>query len=162
MIDVCPVGALTDKTFRFKNRVWFTRPLDAHRDCPTCCGKVTLWNRGDEVLRVTARKDEWGEVQSYDGKPGWICNTCRFDKKDMGDWVVEHPTNISRHSVISANHYVDTKKPKEILPDVMGGRKAKLLMDIHDVSDVNKPEIDLSKIPGPATSLTFTTKEQQQ
>jgi len=26
MIDVCPVGALTDKTFRFKNRVWFTKP----------------------------------------------------------------------------------------------------------------------------------------
>ena len=24
VIDVCPVGALTDKTFRFKNRVWFT------------------------------------------------------------------------------------------------------------------------------------------
>jgi NADH-quinone oxidoreductase subunit G len=23
MIDVCPVGALTDKTFRFKSRVWF-------------------------------------------------------------------------------------------------------------------------------------------
>ena len=25
MIDVCPVGALTDRTFRFKNRVWFTK-----------------------------------------------------------------------------------------------------------------------------------------
>src|SRR6186997_3093386 len=78
MIDVCPVGALTDRTFRFKNRVWFTKPVDAHRDCPTCCGKVTMWNRGDEVLRVTARKDQWAEVQSYEGKPGWICNDCRF------------------------------------------------------------------------------------
>lgn len=26
MIDVCPVGALTDNTFRFKSRVWFTKP----------------------------------------------------------------------------------------------------------------------------------------
>ena len=42
MIDVCPVGALTDRTFRFKNRVWFTKPMDAHRDCAKCCGKVTL------------------------------------------------------------------------------------------------------------------------
>jgi NADH-quinone oxidoreductase subunit G len=40
VIDVCPVGALTDRTFRFKNRVWFTKPVDAHRDCPTCKGKV--------------------------------------------------------------------------------------------------------------------------
>ena len=51
VIDVCPVGALTDKTFRFKNRVWFLKPMDAHRDCPTCSGRVTLWNRGDEVYR---------------------------------------------------------------------------------------------------------------
>src|SRR6201999_658942 len=40
MIDVCPVGALTDKTFRFKSRVWFLKPYDAHRDCPKCSGKV--------------------------------------------------------------------------------------------------------------------------
>src|SRR5690625_7700716 len=39
VIDVCPVGALTDKTFRFKNRVWFLKPVDAHRDCPDCSGK---------------------------------------------------------------------------------------------------------------------------
>ena len=155
MIDVCPVGALTDKTFRFKNRVWFTKPVDAHRDCPTCCGKVTLWNRGDEVLRVTGRKDEWGEVQSYDGKPGWICNDCRFDKKKLSDWVIEGPTKISRHSVISANHYVGAKKPQETIAEVMGGRQPKLLMDIHSISDVNDPSVDLSEIAGPATGATF-------
>ncbi|MCX8019494.1 MAG: 2Fe-2S iron-sulfur cluster-binding protein [Chitinophagaceae bacterium] len=153
MIDVCPVGALTDKTFRFKNRVWFTKPVDAHRDCDTCCGKVTLWFRGDDVLRVTARKDEWGEVQTFDGKPGWICNECRFHKKKKSDWIIEGPTRISRHSVISQGHYVGLKIPKETLPDVMDGRPPKLLMDIHDVSDVNK--VDLSALPGPATSDTF-------
>jgi NADH-quinone oxidoreductase subunit G len=99
VIDVCPVGALTDKTWRFKNRVWFTKPLEAHRDCPTCSGKVTLWNRGDAVLRVTARKDQYGEVEEF------ICNTCRFDKKEMSDWTIEGPRHVDRHSVISANHY---------------------------------------------------------
>jgi NADH-quinone oxidoreductase subunit G len=163
MIDVCPVGALTDKTFRFKNRVWFTKPVDAHRDCPTCCGKVTLWQRGDDVLRVTARKDEWGEVQSYanpDGsgsKPGWICNTCRFDKKHINDWVIEGPTKISRHSVIAQGHYEGLQKPKEFLAEVMGGRDPKLMMDIHSISDVNK--VELSALPGPATSKTFKSEE---
>ena len=99
VIDVCPVGALTDKTFRFKNRVWFTKPVDAHRDCPKCSGKVVLWNRGSDVLRVTARKNEYGEVVA------WICNECRFEKKDMSDWTVEGPRHIARASVISANHY---------------------------------------------------------
>jgi NADH-quinone oxidoreductase subunit G len=159
MIDVCPVGALTDRTFRFKNRVWFTRPMDAHRDCPTCCGKVTLWNRGDEVLRVTARKDQWHEVQSYDGKPGWICNTCRFEKKKTSDWVIEGPTSINRHSVISQGHYENVVKPKETIREVMGGRDPKLLMDIHAVSDVNDPKVDLSLIQGPPTGETYNETE---
>jgi NADH-quinone oxidoreductase subunit G len=159
MIDVCPVGALTDRTFRFKNRVWFTRPMDAHRDCPTCCGKVTLWNRGDEVLRVTARKDQWHEVQSYDGKPGWICNTCRFEKKKTSDWVIEGPTSINRHSVISQGHYENVVKPKETIREVMGGRDPKLLMDIHAVSDVNDPNVDLSLLPGPPTGETYNETE---
>jgi NADH-quinone oxidoreductase subunit G len=149
VIDVCPVGALTDKTFRFKNRVWFLNPQDAHRDCPKCSGKVTIWNRGEEVYRVTARKDQWGEVKDF------ICNECRFEKKKASDWIIEGPTLISRQSVISAGHYVGTVKPQEVMPEVMDGRKPKLLMDIHSVSEVNRPEIDLSEIQGPAHSVDF-------
>jgi NADH-quinone oxidoreductase subunit G len=54
MIDVCPVGALTDNTFRFASRVWFTKPMDAHRTCTKCSGKAVLWMKGEEVLRVSA------------------------------------------------------------------------------------------------------------
>jgi NADH-quinone oxidoreductase subunit G len=147
VIDVCPVGALTDRTFRFKNRVWFTKPVDAHRDCATCKGNVRLWMRGDDVLRVTARKDQWGEVEE------WICNECRFEKKEVKDWVIEGPTKVDRHSVISAGHYVNTVTPGEIFSPIMSGRKPKLLMDIHDVSEVNN--VDLNTIAGPATGATF-------
>src|SRR6188768_4038984 len=89
MIDVCPVGALTDKTFRFKSRVWFTNPLDAHRDCDKCCGKVVLFTKGDDVLRVSARKDQYGEVKEY------ICNECRYDHKTKADWTIEGPRHIA-------------------------------------------------------------------
>lgn len=111
MIDVCPVGALTDKTFRFKSRVWFTNPLDAHRNCTKCSGKVVLWTKGEEVLRVSARKDKYGEVKEY------ICNECRYDHKNMNDWIVEGPRHIERNSVIGQNHYERTdlvKLQKEI------------------------------------------------
>jgi len=68
---------------------------------------VMLWMKGAEVFRVTARKDEYAEVlDTPDGKPGWICNTCRFDKKETKDWIVDGPSKIDRHSVISQNHYV--------------------------------------------------------
>jgi NADH-quinone oxidoreductase subunit G len=102
MIDVCPVGALTDNTFRFKSRVWFTKPLDAHRECEKCSGKVILFMKGDEVLRVSARKDQYGEVKEF------ICNECRYDHKKLSDWQVEGPRHIDRNSVISQNHYERT------------------------------------------------------
>lgn len=99
VIDVCPVGALTDKTFRFKSRVWFTKPMNAHRSCTKCSGKVAVWLKGENVLRVTGRKDQFGEVEEF------ICNECRFEKKNTSDWIVEGPRHIDRHSVISQNHY---------------------------------------------------------
>ncbi|CAM3864087.1 2Fe-2S iron-sulfur cluster-binding protein [Mucilaginibacter galii] len=110
VIDVCPVGALTDRTFRFKNRVWFTKPVEAHRDCEheKCSGKVTLWYKGEDVLRVTARKDQYGEVEEF------ICNTCRFDKKKTSDWVIEGPRKVSNQSVINSNHY-DTLMPLPVV-----------------------------------------------
>ncbi len=108
VIDVCPVGALTDKTFRFKNRVWFTKPVEAHCECDKCSGKVTLWYKGDEVLRVTGRKDTYGEVADF------ICNTCRFDRKATSDWVIEGPTKVARTSVINSNHY-DTLQPLPVI-----------------------------------------------
>ncbi len=156
VIDVCPVGALTDKTFRFKNRVWFLKPMDAHRDCPNCSGKVTLWNRGDEVYRVTARKDQWGEVEE------WICNDCRFEKKKTADWIIEGPRLIDRHSVISQGHYagnIGLTMPTETFSAVHHGRQPKLLMDIHSVSEVNQTDIDLSSINGPAHSNNFNSNK---
>lgn len=111
MIDVCPVGALTDKTFRFKSRVWFTKPVDAHRNCPTCSGKVRLWYKGDDVQRVTGRKDEFGEIiKNEDGSTAWICNSCRYDHKKTSDWTIEGPSKVQRDSVIGANHYLEEVK----------------------------------------------------
>jgi NADH-quinone oxidoreductase subunit G len=106
VIDVCPVGALTDKTFRFKSRVWYTKPMDAHCSCTKCSGKVRLWYKGEEVLRVTGRRDQFGEVTD------WICNECRFDKKKTSDWTIEGPAHIDRDSVVSANHYESLKALK--------------------------------------------------
>ena len=106
MIDVCPVGALIDRTFRFKSRVWFTKPFDAHRDCSKCSGKVVLWKKGDEILRVTGRKDKYGELEEF------ICNDCRFEHKENSDWTIEGPRKIERHSVISQNHYEKLVKPE--------------------------------------------------
>ncbi len=152
VIDVCPVGALTDKTFRFKNRVWFTKPMDAHRDCPTCAGKVRLWMRGEEVYRVTGRKNEWGEVEE------WICNTCRFEKKETRDWIIEGPTEVNRNSVIAQGQYAGNvgTAAQPVYLDRVIGKQPRLTLDIHSISDVNKPDTHLSELEGPAHSDDFS------
>jgi len=58
IIDLCPVGALTSKDFRFQMRVWFlkeTKSIDVN--CGTGCN-ITLWTRGNEVFRVTPRQND--------------------------------------------------------------------------------------------------------
>lgn len=99
IIDVCPVGALTDKTYRFKQRVWFSKPYNAHRNCDKCCGKTVAWMKGDDIIRITARKNKFGEVEEF------ICNECRFENKSKADWVIEGPREMEKESVISANKY---------------------------------------------------------
>ena len=113
VIDVCPVGALTDRTSRFASRVWFTKPMNATCKCDKCSGKAVLWMKGDEIIRVTTRQDQYGEAEE------WICNECRWEKKDTKFWNIEGPRHIDRHSVISLNHYQKAADEPVLLDNAM-------------------------------------------
>ena len=89
---------------------------------------MTLWYRGDEVLRVTGRKNQWGEVEEF------ICNTCRFETKQTGDWTIEGPAKVSHQSVISANHY-----EKKVMPE-FGFKQAKQQYKLIDDLPLQLPE----------------------
>ena len=65
---------------------------------------------GDEIYRVTGRKDKYGELGEF------ICNECRFDRKLTTEWVTEGPREIDRSSVIAQNHYGKIVKQSIILP----------------------------------------------
>ena len=63
---------------------------------------------GNEIQRVTGRKDEFHEVEEF------ICNTCRFDKKEVSDWVIEGPREFEKDSVINQNNYTQKLEKVEI------------------------------------------------
>jgi NADH-quinone oxidoreductase subunit G len=72
LADICPVGALTLKEFRFKNRVWYLKGHDSV--CPACSRgcSITLDVRDNELNRVRPRTNP--QVN------GWfICDVGRFD-----------------------------------------------------------------------------------
>ena len=69
--DVCPVGALTLKEFRFKQRVWFLKKTESV--CPGCargCNITVEHNKG-KVYRFMPREN--AELNKT-----WICDEGRF------------------------------------------------------------------------------------
>ena len=62
VVDICPVGAMTSRDFRFRMRVWFlksTPTIDVN------CGTGTniyVWSREQQVYRITPRQND--EVNS--------------------------------------------------------------------------------------------------
>lgn len=70
---------------------------------------------GNEIYRVTVRKDEYHEVENKeDGTPAWICNTCRFEKKDVKDWTIQGPRKMEKWSVINQGKYMKQTAKVEI------------------------------------------------
>ncbi len=58
VVDLCPVGALTSKDFRFKMRVWFlksTPTIDVNCGTGT---NIDIWTREGVVYRITPRRND--------------------------------------------------------------------------------------------------------
>lgn len=58
-VDICPVGALTSKDFRFKMRVWF---LKETKSIDVTCGmgsNIVIWSRENIVYRITPRENDF-------------------------------------------------------------------------------------------------------
>ena len=75
---------------------------------------------GDEIQRVTGRKNEFQEIEEF------ICNECRFDHKEVSDWVIEGPREFEKDSVINQNKHfgkLDTVKI-ETEETILLGREA--------------------------------------
>jgi NADH-quinone oxidoreductase subunit G len=69
--DICPVGALTIKEFRFKQRVWFLKKIESV--CPGCsrgCNITVEHNKG-KIYRFMPRENP--ELNKT-----WICDEGRF------------------------------------------------------------------------------------
>ncbi len=71
-VDICPVGALTSKDFRFQMRVWFLKETKSLcTSCGTGCN-VTIGSREGKVYRLTPRENE--SVNSH-----WMCDYGRLN-----------------------------------------------------------------------------------
>ena len=93
LMDVCPVGAITTRDYRFKARPW-DNPDAVDTICTLCekgCNTTAWlkakpeWAKGAQLIRMTPRFNP--EVNSY-----WMCDIGRFDYRWIeGDDRLQRP-----------------------------------------------------------------------
>lgn len=85
VVDICPVGALTSKDFRFKMRVWFmSTSKSVCHGCSRGCNILTDY-KNDTVYRFRPRPNK--EVNNY-----WICDEGRLSYKEINKNRFLEPT----------------------------------------------------------------------
>src|SRR5256886_2754046 len=76
-VDICPVGALTSKDFRFQMRVWFLKQTKSIcTSCGTGCN-IVIGSREEKIYRYEPRQND--AVNSC-----WMCDAGRLNYKWVG------------------------------------------------------------------------------
>jgi NADH-quinone oxidoreductase subunit G len=76
-VDICPVGALTSKDFRFKMRVWFLKETKSVcTSCATGCN-IVIGSREEKIYRYEPREND--AVNAC-----WMCDYGRLNYKWIG------------------------------------------------------------------------------
>ena len=76
-VDICPVGALTSKDFRFQMRVWFLKETKSIcTSCGTGCD-ILIGSREDKIHRYVPREND-----AVNGP--WMCDAGRLNYKWIG------------------------------------------------------------------------------
>lgn len=92
VVDICPVGALTDLDFRFQCRVWFLNSTESI--CPGCSRGCNIYlhhqqnkkylGNGKRVFRIKPRFNP--EVNKW-----WICDLGRYGLNFIDQKRIQHP-----------------------------------------------------------------------
>jgi len=101
VVDICPVGALTDKDFRFKCRVWYLKTQQSV--CPGCsrgCNINIDFNldrpqhgEGKRVMRLKPRENT--QVNQW-----WICDEGRYGYKFIDENRILYPQERKNKKLI--------------------------------------------------------------
>jgi NADH-quinone oxidoreductase subunit G len=101
LMDVCPVGAITTRDYRFKARPW-DNPLAADTVCTQCAKGCNVtawikakpeWAKGSQLVRFTPRFNP--DVNGY-----WMCDIGRFNYHWIeGEQRLRRPLAKDTHGV---------------------------------------------------------------
>ena len=105
VVDICPVGALSDKDFRFKCRVWYLKTSPSVcTGCSMGCNIDIHYQverkhiaDGDRVMRLKPREND--EVNKW-----WICDEGRYSYPFIDKNRIHKPGRRVQGTVLSGQH----------------------------------------------------------
>ena len=101
--DICPVGALTSKDFRFQMRVWFLKETNSLcTGCGTGCNTV-IGSRENTMYRYEPRDND-----AVNGP--WMCDAGRLDYKWIGR--DDRLTEVQRRQRLGHRHHGDQRQAR--------------------------------------------------
>ena len=110
--DICPVGALTLKEFRFKQRVWFLKKTESV--CPGCARgcNITVEHNQGRIYRFMPRENP--ELNKT-----WICDEGRFSFNYYQDNRVKevrlgHGTSNLKDGIAQLAHLIEGMSQEEV------------------------------------------------
>src|SRR5213083_2652675 len=76
VVDICPVGALTNRDFRFRARVWYLERTESV--CGACANgcNIEIYHREGTIFRFQPREND--AVNQY-----WMCDAGRMSYRDL-------------------------------------------------------------------------------
>jgi NADH-quinone oxidoreductase subunit G len=132
LMDVCPVGAITTRDYRFKSRPW-DNPMAVDTICTGCekgCNTTAWikakpeWAKGTRLVRVTPRFN--ADINQY-----WMCDIGRFDYH----WVESDRRLLQPHvrtaSGMDAMPWADALVAVKQAVDAAGASQSRVLASGH-------------------------------
>jgi NADH-quinone oxidoreductase subunit G len=115
VVDLCPVGALTTRDFRFKSRIWEMGASSGVATGTSVGENIWIWSKKGRVERITARPNL--KVNDY-----WISDANRFDFKFVND-----PARLTLPLLRSGDRLLETSWDRGIraLADGLGAAAAR-------------------------------------
>ena len=144
-VDICPVGALTSKDFRFQMRVWFLKETKSVcTSCATGCS-IVIGSREEKIFRYEPREND--AVNAC-----WMCDFGRLNYK----WIGREDRLIEVRSSKS-----ELRNSRDKWPFVLGEISAKLkeiplgsLAIVASARQTNEELYLISKLAKKANALT--------
>jgi NADH-quinone oxidoreductase subunit G len=136
LMDVCPVGAITTRQYRFRSRPW-DNPHAVDTICTLCskgCNTTGWikakpeWARGSRLIRITPRYNP--DVNDF-----WMCDIGRFEYTWVeGDNRLRKPTIAAKDGAAQVTTWKDALMRVRDLVDAAGRRdpaSVRLLASAH-------------------------------